>query len=114
MSNILPPPKAVPRTVITLSSGLVSRLMMRQSANTRMARSTCGSDSNSCGRNTRSSPTAPIIVRSAPGDMCSRKPLLRINSTTAATDEAAACFCMIIIICRFLLSAVSKGKCGRW
>ena len=54
---------------------------------TRMARSTPGMVSNMSAESTRSSPTAPMMVRSVPRDRCSLRPAARILATTASIGQ---------------------------
>jgi len=92
------PPSGMPRTLTTVLDLCHSRATSLYGLTMCIERSTPGSVSNISGSSLRSSPMAPISVRSVPREMWTPKPAARIRASTAATSAKPASGCMTMII----------------
>jgi hypothetical protein len=86
----VPPPIFCPRTVMTVSSFWKSRLTILYGLRMRRTFSTHSIPSNASGCILRSSPMAPMIVRSTPREMCAMSPYALIFSSTWLTSWSVA------------------------
>src|SRR5258706_6528319 len=75
-------------------------------------RSTPGSVSNISGSSLRSSPIAPISVRSVPREMCTPRPCERIRASTAAISASPASGCMTMIMVVLLANGWAQSNSG--
>src|SRR5438094_3265953 len=75
-------------------------------------RSTPGSGSNISGSSLRSSPIAPISVRSVPREICTSSPAARILASTAAISASPASGSITMIICRSFVHVLQKRSGG--
>ena len=96
------PPTVFPYTVMTVSSFLNSRLTSLNGTRIRSTFSTTGIPSNASGSRFRSSPIAPMIVRSTPREMCAVSPFPLIVSSICRTSSSVAPARKTMIICVFL------------
>ena len=71
--------------------------------------STPGIESNISGSSLRSSPTAPMSVRSVPREMCTSSPWERIFASTAAIAALSASGCITMIMAD---SPMDQNKSG--
>ena len=102
------PPSGTPRTSMTVFALCHSRATSLYGLTMCIERSTPGSVSNISGSSLRSSPIAPMSVRSVPREMWTSRPAARIRASTAAISASPASGSITMIICRSFASETHK------
>ena len=100
----------MPRTRTTVLARCHSRATSLYGFRMCSARSTPGSVSNMSGESLRSSPIAPISVRSVPRETWTRRPSAWIRDSTAAIALSPASGCMTTIMAMLLRVAQTHKK----